>query len=62
MIIATDSDAEGEAPALYLFQNLPTQHSLRLSRLSIGVPVGMQLEYIDTTTLQKAFLERRDFS
>jgi recombination protein RecR len=60
VIIATDSDAEGEATALYLYREL-SKHPVKVSRLSIGMPVGVQLEYLDTTTLSKALLERRAF-
>jgi len=60
VIIATDSDAEGEATALYLFKNL-SHYPVKLSRLSIGMPVGVQLEYLDTTTLSKALVDRRTY-
>jgi len=58
VIIATDSDAEGEATALYLFRHL-SQYPVKVSRLSMGMPVGVQLEYLDTTTLGKAITERK---
>ncbi len=60
VIIATDSDAEGEATALYLFNHL-CRYPVKLSRLSMGMPVGVQLEYLDTTTLSKALTERKLF-
>lgn len=60
VIIATDSDAEGEATALYLSKEL-SRYPVKVSRLSIGMPVGVQLEYLDSTTLSKALLERRAF-
>lgn len=58
IIIATDSDAEGEATALYLYREL-SRYPVKLSRLSIGMPVGVQLEYLDISTLSKALLDRR---
>ena len=58
IIIATDSDAEGEATALFLYREL-SKYPVKLSRLSIGMPVGVQLEYLDVTTLSKALLDRK---
>lgn len=59
VIVATNANVEGEATALYLSKLIrPT--GIRLTRLASGIPVGGNLEYIDASTLSKAFEERRD--
>lgn len=58
VIIATNPNVEGEATALYLARLIkPTD--IRLTRLASGIPVGGDLEYIDASTLSRAFEDRR---
>ncbi len=59
VIVATNANVEGEATALYL-QKLIKPTGVRLTRLASGIPVGGDLEYIDASTLSRAFDERRD--
>ena len=59
VIIATNASIEGEATALYLTKLIkPTK--VKLTRLASGIPVGGDLEYIDASTLSRAFEERRE--
>lgn len=58
VIIATDSDTEGETTALYL-SRLIKQNGVRLSRIGMGLPLGHNLEYTDCATLAKALESRR---
>jgi len=58
IIIATDSDVEGEATALYL-ERLLKPIVTRVSRIAHGIPVGGNLEYTDEVTLSKALEGRR---
>jgi len=58
VIIATDADTEGETTALYLAK-LIKPLGVKLMRLGIGIPMGSNLEYADTTTLSKALESRR---
>lgn len=58
VIIATDSDTEGETTALYL-SKLIKPLEVRLSRIGLGLPVGSNLEYADSATLSKALEARR---
>lgn len=58
VIIATDSDTEGETTALYLTK-LIKPFEVRLSRIGLGLPVGSNLEYADAATLSKALEARR---
>ena len=58
VIIATDPNLEGEAPASYL-SRLLKDVGVRVSRLASGLPVGGDLEYADEVTLGRAFEGRR---
>lgn len=58
VIIATDSDTEGETTALYL-SKLIKPLEVHLSRIGLGLPVGSNLEYADSATLSKALESRR---
>ena len=57
IIIAIGTSVEGETTSLYLI-NLLKPLNIKISRLSQGLPVGGQLEYIDEATLEKSFSER----
>jgi len=59
VILATNPNVEGEATALYL-TSLIKPTGIKITRLASGVPVGGELEYIDSSTLSKAFEERRE--
>lgn len=58
VIIATDSDTEGETTALYLTKLLKPLGA-QVSRIGLGLPVGSNLEYADSATLSKALESRR---
>jgi len=58
VIIATDSDTEGEITALYLVKLLKPLGA-KVYRIAHGVPVGSNLEYADQATLYKAFEGKR---
>jgi recombination protein RecR len=58
VIIATDSDNEGEATALYLAKVLKSSGVIT-SRIGLGLPVGSNLEYADPATLSMALESRR---
>src|SRR5688572_17185334 len=59
VIIATDSDNEGEMTALYLVRVLKSLPVL-LSRIGIGIPAGSSLEYVDISTLSMSLTSRRE--
>jgi len=61
VIIATDADTEGETTALYLAKLLKPL-GVHLSRIGLGLPVGSNLEYADSSTLSKAMESRRVIS
>ncbi len=58
IIIATNSDVEGEATATYLAQLLKPL-GITVSRIAHGLPMGGDLEYADEVTLSKALENRR---
>ncbi len=59
IIIATNPDLEGDATAIYIAKLLKA-NGVKLSRIARGVPVGGDIEYADTVTLQKALEGRTD--
>jgi recombination protein RecR len=59
VIVATSSDVEGDATALYL-GNLIRPLRIRVTRPAAGIPLGGELEYLDQGTLGRALSERRD--
>lgn len=53
VIIATNSSLEGETTAVYISKLIkPT--GIKVTRIASGVPVGGDLEYVDSVTLLKA--------
>jgi recombination protein RecR len=59
VILATNPTVEGEATAQYI-SDLAREHGIRTTRIAHGVPMGGELEYIDSGTLSHAFSGRRD--
>ncbi len=59
VILATNATVAGDATALYLSRLLKPL-GIRVSRIARGVSVGAELEYTDTSTLQRAIEERRE--
>lgn len=59
VIVATDSDAEGEVTALYLTKVLKPL-GVKTTRIACGIPAGGNLEYADQTTLGKALQGRQE--
>ncbi|HVD03393.1 MAG TPA: recombination mediator RecR [Candidatus Dormibacteraeota bacterium] len=58
VILATDSDVEGEATAGYLVRRLDGTPP-RVTRLAHGLPVGGELAYADERTVARAFSGRQ---
>ena len=61
VVLATNFTNEGEATAHYIGELL-TAKGLTVTRLARGVPVGGELEYVDSGTLAQALRERRALS
>jgi recombination protein RecR len=58
VIVATNFTAEGEATAHAVSEMLKSR-GLLVTRLSRGVPVGSELEYVDLGTIAHALIDRR---
>lgn len=58
LILATNSTVEGEATA-YFIGELAKKHKVQASRIAHGVPMGGELEFIDSGTLAHAFNGRK---
>ena len=58
VIIATNTDVEGEATAVYIAKLLKAR-GITVTRIAHGVPIGGNLEYTDEVTLAKALEGRR---
>ncbi|MBU2504266.1 MAG: recombination mediator RecR [Candidatus Omnitrophica bacterium] len=61
VIISTDPDNDGELTAQFLIQKLSLCKA-KIYRIAMGVPLGTQIEYIDSATLGRALLEKRAVS
>ena len=57
VILATSSTAGGEATASYLGDVLAGA-GVKVSRIACGIPMGMDIKYADTVTLQRALDSR----
>ena len=58
VILSTNPNIEGEAPAMYLARLL-NPLGITVTRLASGLPVGGDLEYADELTLGRALEHRR---
>lgn len=61
VILATDFTVEGEATAHYIGELLRSK-GLKVSRIARGLPVGGEIEHVDSGTLAQAVIERREVS
>ena len=59
VIVATNSNVDGEATALYIAKILQP-FNIRVTRIAHGIPVGGELEHADSNTLSKAMENRRE--
>jgi recombination protein RecR len=58
VILATNFTAEGEATA-HILGTLLKSRGIQVTRLSRGVPIGSELEYVDLGTIAHALEDRR---
>ena len=57
VVLATNSNTEGETTALYLTKALKT-FSAKVTRIARGMPLGSHIEYLDQATLSRALEDR----
>ena len=60
LILATNPTVEGEVTAHYISE-LAARRAIATSRIAHGVPMGSELEYVDSGTLSHAFEGRRKY-
>jgi len=58
VILATNYTVEGDATAHYISELLRTR-GIKVSRIARGMPMGGEIEYVDSGTLAQSMLERR---
>ena len=59
IILATNPTVEGEATAYYIAE-MAKKFAIKVSRIAHGVPVGGELEFVDSTTLSHSFSGRTE--
>jgi recombination protein RecR len=59
VILATNSTVEGEATAHFISEMVKSRNK-RVTRIAHGVPMGGELEYVDSSTLSEAIAGRRE--
>ncbi len=60
IILATNSTIEGQATAHFIGE-IALKANIRATRIAHGIPMGGELEFIDSGTLDHAFKGRREF-
>jgi len=59
IIIALKPSIEGEATTLYL-KKILEKKNVKITRLSYGIPMGVEIDYLDSITLDRALQDRKD--
>jgi recombination protein RecR len=61
LILALKSSIEGETTTLYI-KKIFEEKNVLISRLSYGIPIGAEIDYLDIITLDKALEDRKKIS
>ena len=61
IVLALNPSIEGEVTSLYL-QKLLEKFDVKVSRLSYGIPMGSDMEYLDPIMISKAWDDRKTIS
>lgn len=59
IIIAVKPSIEGETTSLYIKKILEGL-KIKVTRIASGIPLGADIEYIDTLTLERALMDRKE--
>lgn len=59
VIVVLKPSIEGETTMQYIKKML-SKYDVKVSKIPIGIPMGTDIEYIDTMTLEMAFEDRKD--
>ena len=55
IILATSSTVEGDATAIFIKDHV---ENIKVSRISYGIPIGGELEYVDSNTIARSIIGR----
>ena len=61
VIVVLKPSIEGETTMQYI-KKILSKYDVKVSKIPIGIPMGTDIEYIDTMTLEMAFEDRKDVS
>ena len=61
VIIVLKPSIEGETTMHYI-KKILSKYDVRVSKIPIGIPMGTDIEYIDSMTLEMAFEDRKDIA
>lgn len=61
VIVVLKPSIEGETTMQYI-KKILSKYNVKVSKIPIGIPMGTDIEYIDTMTLEMAFEDRKDVS
>ena len=58
LIFAFKPSIEGETTALYI-KKILDGYNIKITRLASGLPIGADMEYVDSLTLERALSDRK---
>ena len=61
VIVVLKPSIEGETTMQYI-KKILSKYDVRVSKIPIGIPMGADIEYIDSMTLEMAFEDRKDIA
>ena len=61
VIVVLKPSIEGETTMQYI-KKILNKYNVRVSKIPIGIPMGADIEYIDSMTLEMAFEDRKDIA
>lgn len=61
VIIALKPSIEGETTTLYI-KKILEKYNVTTTRLSYGIPMGVEIDYLDSLTLERALKDRKEIS
>ena len=59
IILALKPSIEGETTSLYISKLLENKN-IKITKLAHGIPIGVDMEYIDAMTLERALVDRKN--
>ncbi len=62
IILAIKPTIEGEATSLYIEKMLQEKKNIDISKIAHGIPLGVEMEYLDSLTIELAFKDRKKIS